>query len=44
MAEAMTAEMIVEADWILKGYWTKLRYPFRVASGWSDIDILAYAP
>lgn len=44
MAEAMTVETIVEADWIMKGYWTKLRYPFKTTNGWSDIDILAYAP
>jgi hypothetical protein len=44
MAEAMTVETIVETDWILKGYWTKLRFPFKSENGWPDIDILAYAP
>ena len=46
MSEAMTAELIVEAEWILKGgYWTKARFPFQTAAGrWSDFDVLAYSP
>jgi hypothetical protein len=45
MSEAMTVETIVEADWQMNGFWTKLRYPLRTSRGsWSDIDILAYNP
>ena len=47
MAEVMTAESIVEAEWLLKkdGYWTRLRFPFQTAKGgWSDIDVLSYCP
>ena len=42
----MAAELIVEAEWLLKGdYWTKVRFPFKKAgAGWSDIDVLAYSP
>jgi hypothetical protein len=43
MAEAMTAEMILDAYWQLEGFWTKPRFPFKTSSGsWSDVDILAY--
>lgn len=45
MAELMTVETILEADWQLQGFWTKPRFPFKTANGgWSDIDVLAYAP
>ena len=45
MSEAMTVETIVEADWQMRGFWTKLRFPLRTKKGgWSDIDILAYNP
>jgi hypothetical protein len=45
MSEAMTVEMIVEADWLLKDFWTKLRFPLRTQGGdWTDIDVLAYNP
>lgn len=46
MSEAMTAELIVEAEWLLEdGYWTKVRFPFQTPGrGWSDIDVLAYSP
>lgn len=44
MSEPMTTELIVEAEWRLKGYWTKLRVPVKVENGWSDIDVLAYCP
>lgn len=45
MAEVMTVEMILEADWILQGFWTKPRFPLRTTNGdWSDIDVLAYSP
>ena len=40
MSEPMAAELIVEAEWILVGYWTKVRFPFRTPrGGWSDIDV-----
>ena len=43
--EAMTAELIVEAEWALEDYWTKVRFPFQTrGSGWSDVDVLAYSP
>jgi len=45
MAEAMTVETIIEADWQMHGYWTKVRVPLRTAKGsWSDIDVVAYHP
>lgn len=45
MSEPMAAELIVEAEWILDGYWTKVRFPFRApGGGWSDVDVLAYDP
>ncbi|MBU4185423.1 MAG: hypothetical protein KKI12_06545 [Proteobacteria bacterium] len=45
MSEAMTSESIVEAEWLLKGYWTKMRFAFQTdKGGWSDVDILAYHP
>jgi hypothetical protein len=45
MSEAMTVETIVEAYWQLKGFWTKLRFPFQTdGGGWADIDVLAYHP
>jgi hypothetical protein len=45
MSEAMISESIVEAEWILQGYWTRMRYPYQTdKSGWSDIDVLAYNP
>ena len=46
MSEAMAAELIVEAEWLLEdGYWTKVRFPFKTpGGGWSDIDVLAYSP
>lgn len=45
MAEAMTVETIVEADWQMQGFWTKVRFPLQTKKGgWSDIDILAYKP
>ena len=41
----MAAELIVEAEWILDNYWTKVRFPFQTEGhGWSDIDVLAYSP
>ena len=43
--EAMTAELIVEAEWALQDYWTKVRFPFQKHGGrWSDVDVLAYNP
>ena len=45
MAEAMTVETIVEADWQLQGFWTRVRFPFKTPKGgWADVDILAYHP
>ena len=41
----MTAELIVEAEWALQDYWTKVRFPFQKHGGrWSDVDVLAYNP
>lgn len=52
MNEVMTTEAIVEAEWIVNGYWTKARFQYRTTNkkiegghgGWSDIDVLAYHP
>lgn len=45
MSEAMISESIVESEWILKGYWTKMRFAYQTEKGgWSDIDTLAYNP
>lgn len=45
MSEAMTSESIIEAEWMLKGYWSKMRFAFQTAKGaWSDVDVLAYNP
>lgn len=45
MAETMTSESIVEAEWLLMGYWSKMRFAFQTAGGaWSDVDILSYNP
>jgi hypothetical protein len=45
MAEIMTVESIIEADWLLQKYWVKVRYPIKTEKGsWSDIDVLAYSP
>ena len=45
MSEAMTSEAIIESEWILKGYWTKMRFAYQTPKGgWSDIDVLAYDP
>jgi hypothetical protein len=45
MAEVMTVESILEADWLLQGFWTRPRFPLHTENGgWSDIDVLAYAP
>jgi len=45
MSEAMTSESIVEAEWLLKGYWSKMRFAFQTEKGaWSDVDVLAYNP
>lgn len=45
MAEAMTVETILEADLLLRGFWTRIRYPLKTAKGsWSDIDLLGYDP
>lgn len=45
MAEAMTAETIIQAYWQIQGYWTEIRFPFQTKNkGWSDIDVLAYDP
>lgn len=45
MAESMTVETILEADWQLKGFWTKTRFLYKGAKGgYSDVDLLAYHP
>jgi len=45
MAETMTVESIIEADWALQRFWVKTRFPFQTDNGgWSDIDVLAYKP
>ncbi|MEM0672743.1 hypothetical protein AAHA48_06025 [Dickeya oryzae] len=45
MSEAMVSESIVESEWILKGFWTKVRFAYQTGQGgWSDIDVLAYNP
>jgi len=45
MAEAMTVETILEADLLLRGFWTRVRFPLRTPNGgWSDIDVLGYDP
>lgn len=45
MAEAMTVETILEADLLLRGFWTRVRFPFQTDNGgWSDIDVLGYNP
>lgn len=45
MAELMTSEAIIEAEWILMGYWSKPRYAFQTDKGaWSDVDVLSYDP
>lgn len=45
MSEAMTSESIIEAEWLLKGFWSKMRFAFQTDKGaWSDVDVLAYNP
>ncbi len=45
MSEVMTSESIIEAEWLLKGYWSKPRYVFKTDKGaWSDVDVLSYKP
>ncbi|ATZ96164.1 hypothetical protein [Dickeya fangzhongdai] len=45
MSEAMVSESIVESEWILKGFWTRVRFAYQTThGGWSDIDVLAYDP
>jgi hypothetical protein len=45
MAEAMTVELIIDAYWILKGYWTHPRFSFQTQKGgWPDFDVIAYHP
>ena len=45
MSEPMVVELIVESEWILKDYWTKIRFPYKTEKGgWSDVDVIAYQP
>jgi hypothetical protein len=44
MAEAMTVELIIDAYWTLKGFFTRPRMSFKIKSGWSDFDVIAYHP
>ena len=41
----MTVELIINAYWSLKGYWTRPRFSFQTEKGgWSDFDVIAYHP
>ncbi len=45
MSEMMTVESVLEADWLLQGYWTKPRFAFKtIKNQWSDVDVLSYLP
>jgi len=45
MSEVMTVESIIEAEWRLRGFWTKSRFAFKTEKNqWSDADVLAYHP
>jgi hypothetical protein len=45
MAEAMTVELIINAYWGMKGFWTRPRVSFQTEkSGWSDFDVVAHHP
>ena len=45
MAEAMTVELVIDAYWSLKRYWTHPRFSFQTQKGgWSDFDVIAYHP
>ena len=45
MSEMMALELLVEAEYILRDYWTKGRFPVQTAlSGWSDFDVVAFNP
>lgn len=39
--EAMTTELMIEAYWKIKGYWTEVRVPF---NNKKDFDVIAYDP
>ena len=45
MAEPMTVELIIDAYWSLKGFWTRPRLSFQTEKGgWSDFDVVAHHP
>jgi hypothetical protein len=44
MTDATTVEQILEAYWLLQGYWTKLRHPIKAPSSWAEVDLLAFNP
>ena len=45
MSEIMTSEAIIEAEWVLETYWTKVRFPVQTKKGgWSDFDVVSYDP
>lgn len=45
MTEAMTVELIIDAYWTMKGFWTRPRFSFQTEKGgWSDFDIIAHHP
>ncbi|MFU0881769.1 hypothetical protein ACM26M_11040 [Kluyvera cryocrescens] len=45
MSEVMVSEGIIESYWLLKDYWTRVRFAYQtVNGGWSDIDVVAYDP
>ena len=45
MSEVMVSEGIIESYWLLKDYWTRVRFAYKSQNrGWSDIDVVAYDP
>lgn len=45
MSEVMVSEGIIESYWLLKDYWTRVRFAYQTENGgWSDIDVVAYDP
>lgn len=45
MSEVMVSEGIIESYWLLKDYWTRVRFAYQTPNGgWSDIDVVAYNP
>jgi hypothetical protein len=44
MAEAMTVELIIDAYWSLKGYWTHPKFSFQTERGMVRFRCRAYHP